>query len=67
MDLDSTCWLISSAEVRQSPIEGAGLFAMRPIPAETLVARLGGTLVCTRELHQLFDNSEEYIDTITVG
>ncbi|MFI9385867.1 hypothetical protein [Kutzneria sp. NPDC052558] len=40
-------WLHPDVEVRRSAIEGSGLFATRPIPAGTVVARLDGTLVTT--------------------
>ena len=62
----SSCWLSSSVEVRRSPIDGSGLFAVRAIPEGTLVARLGGHLVSTEELSELFDESDEYVDAITV-
>lgn len=62
-----TCWLSPSVAVRESQIEGTGLLAVRPIPAGALVSRLGGRLVSTEQLHRLFDESEEYVDTITVG
>ncbi|GMA25969.1 hypothetical protein GCM10025864_37280 [Luteimicrobium album] len=61
------CWLSSSAEVRRSPIEGTGLFAVREISAGTPVARLGGALVGTQELRRLLETSATYVDTIAVG
>lgn len=38
-------WLIPSAALPSSPIEGQGLYATVPIPAGTVVMRLGGTLI----------------------
>lgn len=41
----SECWLSPAAEVRVSPIEGHGLFAVRDIPAGEPVMRLGGQII----------------------
>jgi hypothetical protein len=65
------CWLHPSAEVRDSSIEGKGLFAREPIPADTVVSRVGGRLVSSAELRAAFDAAARdpehpYIDTITV-
>jgi SET domain-containing protein len=61
------CWLHPAVEVRDSPIEGRGLFAAERIPRGEVVSRLGGRLVATRELHQLLEQSDHYVDTITVA
>lgn len=66
------CWLHSGVEVRPSPIAQSGLFAREPIPAGTLVSRLGGRLVSGEELTQIFaaamrDPGHPYVDCITVG
>ncbi|MCA2212240.1 SET domain-containing protein [Jidongwangia harbinensis] len=62
------CWLHPDVEVRDSPIEGSGLFARAPIPAGTVVSRLGGRLVTTAELDRLIaDPDGPYVDTITAG
>lgn len=66
------CWLHPDVEVRPSPIAGLGLFATAPIAAGTVVSRLGGRLVSTAALRELFtaaarDPGRPYIDTITVG
>jgi len=62
------CWLHPDVEVRASGIEGRGLFARAPIPAGTVVSRLGGRLVSGDELRRLFAEPDRgYIDTITVG
>jgi hypothetical protein len=66
------CWLHPDVEVRPSLIAGRGLFARAPIAAGTVVSRLGGRLVDTAELRDLFtaaalDPARPYIDTITVG
>ena len=61
------CRLHRAAEVRESPISGRGLFAREPIPAGTLVSRLGGRLVPEADLRRLIaDPTTGYIDTITV-
>ena len=66
------CWLHPDLEVRASPIEGRGLFARSPIPAGTVVSRVGGRLVTWPQLQDLFaaaaqDPAHPYIDTITVS
>lgn len=71
-DLEPDCWLHPDIEVRSSPIAGDGLFARAPIPAGTLVSRLGGRLVSGAELRALFAQAsrhpdQPYIDTITVA
>jgi hypothetical protein len=45
MDVPAECWLTPSAEVMPSPIEGLGLFAVRPIAAGKVVMRLGGEVI----------------------
>ncbi len=64
-------WLHPDVDVRDSPIEGKGLFARVPIPAGTAVSRLGGRLVTGAELQAMFDEAARdpdhpYIDSITV-
>ena len=66
------CWLHPAVEVRPSPIAGHGLFATAPIAAGIVVSRLGGRLVSSRRLRELFaaasrEPEPPYIDTITVG
>ncbi|WP_346426661.1 SET domain-containing protein-lysine N-methyltransferase [Streptomyces sp. YIM 130001] len=51
---DPCCRLYPLAEVRPSPLAGAGLFARASIAAGTVVARLGGRVVSDWELHGLF-------------
>ena len=65
------CWLNPDVEVRPSAIAGEGLFARAPLPAGTIVSRLGGRLVTAAELAALFADAAQqphppYIDTITV-
>lgn len=60
------CRLHPDAEVRESPISGRGLFAARPIPAGTMVSRLGGRIVTDAELREAFAAADAYVDTITV-
>jgi len=59
-------WLHPDVEVRRSAIEGSGLFAVRPIPAGTVLARLTGELVSTAELHRVFAAATAYVDTIGI-
>ncbi|MCS7484520.1 GNAT family N-acetyltransferase [Umezawaea endophytica] len=46
-------WLTPKAEVRDSPIEGLGLFATEPIAAGEVVLRLGGRLIDDTDLAAL--------------
>jgi hypothetical protein len=57
--------------VRQSPIEGRGLFFTDQLTAGTIVIRLGGRLVSSAELDALIrdadaDPAAPHVDTITV-
>lgn len=57
--------------VRDSAIEGRGLFFAHGLPAGTVVLRLGGRLVSSAELDALLRQAEAdpaapYVDTITV-
>ncbi|SCF46684.1 SET domain-containing protein [Micromonospora mirobrigensis] len=56
--------------VGPSPIAGWGLFARVPVPAGTVVSRLGGRLVGTGELRAILaaaaDPRGPYVDTIVV-
>jgi uncharacterized protein len=63
----SDCWLDPRVTVRESSIQGDGLFATEPIEHGELVSRLGGRLVSTHDLHHLFAQSHRYVDTITVA
>lgn len=60
------CWVYDAAEVRQSPIEGSGLFAREPIPMGTTVMRPGGRLATNSELATLIRESDRYVDTIAI-
>lgn len=65
------CWVHDDVEVAASNVEGRGLFARAPIPAERTVVHLGGRLVSGEELRALLRAAEEdpnelYIDCITV-
>ena len=63
-------WIDERLAVRESPIDGLGLFAASAIPAGTVVIRLGGRLVSSRELATLIaaadaDPAVPYVDTVT--
>ncbi|MGO8955938.1 MAG: SET domain-containing protein [Streptosporangiaceae bacterium] len=65
------CWLHPAVQVLRSPISGRGLFATADIAAGTVVSRLGGYLVSSELLRDLFaaaarDPEHPYINTITV-
>ena len=64
---ESDCWLHPDAEVRDSAIEGRGLFARTAIARGTVVSRLGGQLVTGTELREAFRTADMYLDTITVA
>jgi SET domain-containing protein len=64
-------WVDERVVVRPSGIEGRGLFTIVALPSGTVVMRLGGRLVSSVELAELFtaaaaDPEAVYIDTITV-
>ena len=60
-------WLHPAIQVRDSAIEGRGLFASTALPAGLVVIELGGHLVGTEELMALIDSSTTYVDTFSVG
>lgn len=60
------CWLHPAVEVRESVIEGRGLFARESFDAGAAVSRLGGRLVTDSELDEIFRTSDGYVDTISV-
>jgi len=60
------CWLHPDVRPALSPIAGTGLFATAPVAAGAEVARVGGRLVTTARLQELFAASERYVDTIVV-
>lgn len=67
----SHCWFLDDVDVRDSDIEGRGLFARSFVPRGTVVARLGGRLVTRDELNELFAAQEAnpqrpYIDCISI-
>lgn len=64
-------WIDSRLVVRESVVEGRGLFFAEDVPGGTVLIRLGGMLVTSQELEDLIatadvDPSAPYIDTITV-
>lgn len=66
-----TLWVHSHVAVRDSNIEGKGLFASEDLPADVVVLRLSGRLVSTAELAKLIeyanaDRLHTYVDTLTV-
>ncbi|MEV1167955.1 SET domain-containing protein [Nonomuraea sp. NPDC049784] len=64
-DPEPDCRLHPNLEVGPSPVSGDGLFATAAIPAGTVIARLGGTLVTWERLQELFDDpAVPYVDTI---
>jgi len=60
------CWLHPDVRPAASPIAGTGLFATAPMAEGTEVARLGGRLVTTAELRELFASTDGYVDTVVV-
>lgn len=61
------CWLHPAVVVRDSPIDGDGLFATAPIKAGEAVSRLGGRLVSDAELQSIFETSDQYVDTVSIA
>ncbi len=66
-----TLWVHPFVVVKDSGIEGRGLFAGEELPAGEIVLRLSGRLVSTDELARLIehanaDPSHAYVDTLTI-
>ncbi len=66
-----TLWVHPHLAVRDSSIEGRGLFATDELPTGEVVLRLNGRLVSTEELGRLIehanaDPSHSYVDTLTI-
>lgn len=61
-------WMDERLGVRDSSIEGSGLFFTQDLPAGTIVIRLGGRLVSSAELDVMMRRTESdpYVDTIAV-
>ncbi len=64
-------WIDRRLTIRESAIEGSGLFFSDDVPEDVVVIRLGGHLVNSIELNQLIctadaDPGAPYVDTITV-
>jgi hypothetical protein len=64
-------WVDERLVVRDSPIDGRGLFVTHAVPAGTVVMRLAGRLVTSAELDALIASAEAdpaapYVDTITI-
>ena len=66
MDVPALPWLHPSVVVRQSQIEGDGLFAVDDIHVGVTVARFGGHVVTNDELDRIIASSEAYIDTLSL-
>jgi uncharacterized protein len=65
-------WVHEGVEIRESPIEGRGLFSLVPMVSGTLVLRLGGHIVSSVELGVLIstantDPDVTYVDTISLA
>ena len=55
-----------SVIVSDSAIAGRGLFTNQALEPGRVVLRLGGRLVSTAELARLLDESNRYVDTLTI-
>lgn len=68
-DVPTQVWVHPDVVVGMSSIAGHGLFATAPIAAGLAVVRLGGRIVATAELHQLFAEAPDgaYVDTFAIG
>ena len=65
------CWLHPAVEVRESAIDGGGLFTRQPLAAGVAVVRFGGRVVTRDELLALFDEAARdpeapYIDCTSI-
>jgi uncharacterized protein len=66
------CWLHPGIEIRPSSIAQLGLFARAAIAPGAIVSRLGGRLVTSTELQEIFSKAAQrpdhrYVDSITVA
>jgi uncharacterized protein len=66
-----TLWVHSSVVVRDSDIEGRGLFATKKFAVGVIILRLSGRLVSTDELARLVERanagpSHDYVDSLTI-
>jgi hypothetical protein len=59
-------WVHESVIVSDSSIAGRGLFTNQALAPGQVVLRLGGRLVSTAELARLLEESNRYVDTLTV-
>jgi SET domain-containing protein len=59
-------WVDEVVIVNYSVIQGRGLFTNADLDAGRVVIRLGGRLVSSSELDQLFDAAPPYVDTVAV-
>ena len=66
MNVPTEPWLHPDVDVRQSPIEGNGLFAATDLPEGVVVAAFGGTVVSDAELAKLIDEADDYVDTPSI-
>ncbi len=69
--LPDTLWVHPSVVVKDSAIEGSGLFVAEDLSKDTIVIRLSGRIVSTEELARMIeyanaDPSHAYVDTLTV-
>jgi uncharacterized protein len=72
MHLEPECWLHPDVAVRDSAIQGRGLFALADLGEGCVVVRLGGREVSTAELQDLLaaagrDPAAPYVDTLGLG
>jgi len=58
------CWLHPAVAVAPSRIAGSGLVTTAPLPAATVVSRLGGRLVSSAELDALVGAADGDVDSI---
>jgi hypothetical protein len=59
-------WVHESVIVGDSLIAGRGMFTNQALAPGRVVLRLGGRLVSTEELARLIEQSDRYVDTVTV-
>lgn len=70
-DVPTSLWAHPNVVVKDSAIEGKGLFAAKTLPEGEIVIRLSGRMVSTTELVRLIeyanaDPSHPYVDTLTI-
>lgn len=61
-----TTWYDPRVEIRNSPIQGTGMYASQPIREGEVVARIGGTVMTEEEFHAYSATASRY-NAVQIG